>query len=373
MKIAFLLSRIEQSGVTTHTLDLAEGLIKEGHQVYLITGGRVEREGSRINDFYNNFIDSGVVIMEFKVPKGNLPSKIYRTLTSVYRIVKSLRDIDPDVIHCQSPYMTFVPWLMGKKFTATIHNTKLERNIKFKKPTHLIAISNESMEMSKNVFGIEEKDTTIVHHGVSDRYSNPLSMEEQAAYLAKYNIAEHKTIVGFVGRTTWEKGCDVLVKALADLDEVTKDKMHCIFLGGIRDSDDFNWLQTLINDSGIGPYCTMVPFQDPKPFYDIFDIFVLPSRMESFPLVTIEAMMAECCPVRSNTEGCYEQIEHRTNGMLFENEDAGQLTQILLELINNQELRTRLGRNAKTKALKEFTIPIMTKNTLAVYDKIRIH
>lgn len=129
----------------------------------------------------------------------------------------------------------------------------------------------------------------------------------------------------------------------------------------------------MVEKAQIGSFFTMVPFEDPKPFYDIFDIFVLPSRMESFPLVTLEAMMSGCCPIRSNTEGAYEQIESGVNGLLFDNEDSVQFTAAMEKLINDDDLRTKLAKNAKEKALKEYTIPVMTQKTLQVYDRIRIH
>ena len=373
MKIAFLLSRIEQSGVTTHTLDLTKGLVDMGHEVCLITGGKVPDATQRVDDFYTEFMDLGVLIKEFKTPEGFILAKGYQTLMSILQMIRDLKNFNPDIIHCQSPYTSFVPWLMGEKFAITIHNTKIKKNIKFKNPTRLIAISEESKEIGKNVFGIDEQKISIVHHGVSDRYALPLSENEKESFRQKNNIPSNKILIGFVGRPTWEKGCDVLANALANLEDTTKDKMHCVFLGGTKDSKDFIWLQNLIGQVGITKYVSLIPYQDPKPFYDIFDIFVLPSRMESFPLVTLEAMMAECCPVRSNTEGCYEQIDHGSTGLLFENEDVGQLTSALQKLINDPELIKNLGKNAKQKALSQFTIPNMTKNTLEVYDRIRIH
>ncbi len=84
-------------------------------------------------------------------------------------------------------------------------------------------------------------------------------------------------------------------------------------------------------------------------------------------------MMSGCCPIRSNTEGAYEQIEDGVTGLLFENENAVQFTKAMEKLIHDDGLRSELAKNAKQKALQEYTIPVMTKKTLKVYDKIRIH
>lgn len=370
MRILLLLSRIEQTGVTTHTLDLAEGLISKGHEVCLITGGIVRKESNRVRDFYSSFEELGVTIKEFKTPNGNLIVRSYQTIISIINILNWIYGFKPNVIHSQSPYMTFIPWLMGKKYTTTLHQVNLIPNIKFKNPTHLIAISKESYDFSKRVFKIKDRDISIIHHGVSERYASPIPKEEQNKLKSKYGIAEKKVVLGFVGSISLRKGSDILVKALKNVNKQTSENIHFIFLGGNSYTKEYKWLKELITDADISNFVTMVPFEDPKPFYDIFDIFVLPSRMESFPLATLEAMMSNCCVVRSNTEGAYEQIEDGVNGLLFSNENDIELTKCLEKVINNKKLREQLSANAKKKALQEFTIPVMTNKTLGIYNKI---
>ncbi|SNR66860.1 Glycosyltransferase involved in cell wall bisynthesis [Maribacter sedimenticola] len=373
MKIALLLSRIEQTGVTTHTLDLTKGLIDEGHEVFLITGGKVQEDNNRIDAFYEQFISLGAQVKIFKTPKGSLINKAIVTVSSIFNIIKLIKSCNPDIIHAQSPYMTFIPWLMGKNFTTTIHNTKLKKNIKFKNPTHLIAISKESEIMSQKVFGISPKDITIVNHGVSERFGTSISESKKNQLKDKFKIPKDKIIVGFVGRLTKDKGCDILFNAIKKLNDTVLSQSHFIFVGSTKDSADHQWLRQNLEEKNIDIYCSIVDFQDPKPFYDIFDIFVLPSRFESFPLVILEAMMSECATVRSQVEGALEQIHHGVNGMLFPNEDVNALSLILQKLILNDAFRTELANKGKSKALKEYTIPVMTKNTLKVYDKIRLN
>ncbi|MGB5554780.1 MAG: glycosyltransferase family 4 protein, partial [Flavobacteriaceae bacterium] len=315
--------------------------------------------------------DLGIAIKEFKTPKGIAPVKALQSVKSLFKVIGYLKQFNPQVIHCQSPYMTFIPWLMRKKFTTTIHILYLKRNFKFKNPDHLIAISNESYEFSKRVFGMKESDISLIHHGVSDRYGKPISDEQKSALRKRFGISDEKLILGYAGSISLRKGTDLLVAALNGLSEETKKKIHFIFLGGVEGSEEQLWLKGMIKEAGIGHIMTLVPFEDPKPLYDIFDIFVLPSRMESFPLVTLEAMMSGCCPVRSNTEGAYEQIDHGTTGLLFENENTEELTRTLENLVADRPMIAQLAERAKAKALKEYTIPVMTEQTLAVYDIIK--
>ncbi|MFX0558418.1 glycosyltransferase family 4 protein [Maribacter sp. CXY002] len=373
LKIVFLLSRIETTGVTTHTLDLAKGLTDLGHELMLITGGISREKNERVELFYGQFKEMGVTIKEFKTPSGNLLKKGVQTVGSILNMLKWIKGYNPQVIHAQSPYMTFVPWLLGKKFTTTIHQMGLRPNLKFKTPTHVIAISEESKKDSILNYGITEDQVSIIHHGVSDRYAQPITEDEKKSLKKQLGIQDNKRIIGAVGSLSLRKGTDIMVKALEGLDDGIKQQIHFIFLGGELNSKEFGWLHAMISEANIGKFTQQVAFRDPKPFYDIFDIFVLPSRMESFPLVTLEAMMSGCCPIRSNTEGAHEQITDGVNGLLFTTEAHKELTLCLTKLVSDTSLRDKLAKNAKKKALEEFTIPEMTKQTLKIYDKIKIH
>jgi len=371
LRIVLILSRIEQTGVTTHTLDLTEGLVKEGHEVFLITGGVTEDKSDRVYQFYEEFKSLGVPITEFITPEGGKLRKLGDSFRLVLQIRKAIKRINPQVIHVQSPYLTFIPWLLGKKYLTTLHNTRLTRSLKFKKPTHMIAISEESKAMSQRVFGIAEKDITIVNHGVKDRFRTSVNEDEKLRLKAKHDISTDKIVIGCVGRTTWQKGCDVLIEAAARLSASDKENIQLLFLGGEEGTPPHRWIHDEINKNKVAGFTKVIPFQDPKPFYDIFDIFVLPSRMESFPLVPVEAMMSGCAVIRSDTEGAFEQTYHEKDGIIFKSEDVAQLTEQLTSLINDRKSRERLGKNAKDKALERFTIPVMTKNTITLYQRFK--
>ncbi len=372
LRIAMLMSRVEGTGVTTHTLDLTRGLLAAGHQVCLVTGGKLANGSPRVDEFYDTFIELGASVKEFIPPSGPQPGKTWQSLCAVLQIIGELRAFRPNVIHCQSAYMTFIPWLMGKKFAATLHIPALKRKLRFKKPTRMIAISKECSDFSKSVFGIPDRQISLVHHGVSDHFAQPTPPAQLAALRRRLTIAEDKLVIGCVSSISHRKGQDIMVAALQNLPETVRKKIHCVFLGGTGGSDPFQWLEEMVRNAEIEDMVSIIPFDDPKPYYDLFAVFVLPSRMEAFPLVTLEAMMSGCCPVRSKVEGAEEQIEDGVSGLLFASENAGQLSDILEKLINDPGLRDTLAENARAKALAEFTIPVMTEKTLQVYQAIRM-
>lgn len=375
MKVLFILSRIEKNGVTTHTLDLARGLIKQGHELVMITGGIY---GGVTNEHYDylrtilkDFEELGTEIHFFDIPKGSLPRKAVTAVLSIFKVLRLIPGIRADVIHCQSPNTTFMPWLLGKKFITTIHSDLLKPNIMYKNPTKLIAVSGESKKYGIRVLKAKEEDVPIVLHGISKRFAVPLPKDKLLEIKAANNIPIDKIVIGFVGRITEVKGLDILIKAIdKDLPPGLREKIHLIFLGDYYLETDKKWLTDLIAKSSISGQISLISFQDPQPIYQIFDIFVLPSRSDTFGLVAVEAMMSGCCTVRSDSYGAYDQINHETDGFIFEMDNHVQLAQILKRLLTDTELRSAVAKKGKEKALKNFTIDSMTLNTIEVYKSI---
>ncbi len=371
MKILILLSRIDQTGMTTNTLDLVKGLVEQKHEVYLIAGDQIEENKPHLKEIYNSFINIGVKIKQFKVPKGNIISRALLSVSSILKIFYYILTIKSNVIHAQSPYMSFIPWMLGKKFTSTLHVNDFVKSFKYKNATHLIAISQETRDYAIKLFEYKKEDITIVNHGVSKEFANSMTRDEKEKFKAANNIPHNKILIGFVGSIEKRKGHDLLLKAVEILDSKIREKIHIIFLGSSKDMKTKPWLDKQILETKTTDIVSCFDYQDPKKFYDIFDIFVLPSRLEGFGLVVVEAMMSECCVIRSSTEGAYDQINHGEDGYIFENNNYQELSSILSNVIENENLRLEIAKKGKQKALKKFTIKEMTRGTIEVYKKVQ--
>jgi glycosyltransferase involved in cell wall biosynthesis len=84
-------------------------------------------------------------------------------------------------------------------------------------------------------------------------------------------------------------------------------------------------------------------------------VFALPSSSESFSLATLEAMACGKPVVASRVGGIPELIEHGRNGILVEPGDPSALCAAISQLLANDELRRRLGNNARMTASERFT------------------
>ena len=368
MRVLMVLSRFDQTGMTTHTFHLASALVKLNVDVILLVGRTITNSHISLeNLLYQKFIDAGILVVPFFQPnRRSLVSKIMSTIEIMYYMLK----YNADIIHVQSPYLSFIPWCLHKKFVSTFHVNDFIRCFYYKNATHLIAISRETEEYAKKIFNYKDKDITIIKHGVPFVFSTILSDVQKEKEKKLRQIPTDKIIIGLVGSIEKRKGHDILLNAIALFQKNFLKQIHVVFVGDTNNENTQIWLNQLIEQTECTGIVTRLDYQDPVILYKLFDIFVLPSRLEGFGLVVVEAMLSGCCCVRSNVEGAYDQIEDGQTGFLFENENVQQLSAILQDLIRFPEKRLRVANAGREKALKEFTSEVMAEKTLNVYKKV---
>jgi glycosyltransferase involved in cell wall biosynthesis len=356
------------TGMTTNAIDLFEGLrLCEGVSPVLMVGkpDNIEVVGS--NRFYSKYLsDSDVVFYKSCV------SSPFQVLKTTIRVIELLVQGRYDLVHCESPYYTYIPWLCGKKFLSTMHVTDIYPKLYFKRGSHCISISKETTRWAIDVCRFKPQQVTMVTHGVSTRFACPLDERERKGVMQQYGIPRAKIYIGLVGSIEPRKGHDVLLRAIAGLPSEMRQQIHILFVGSDKDEDQRSqrWLDGLVKETGLGNRITQIKYCDPYPLYKSMDILVLPSRQEGFPLTAIEGMMSGTCVVRSNCEGADLQITDGVDGRLFKVDDVEGLRNILAELINNTENRQTMACAGQKKALQEFSTERMAKDVYAVYKRL---
>ena len=180
-----------------------------------------------------------------------------------------------------------------------------------------------------------------------------------------------RRIVLFVGRLVYYKGVDVLMRAMADVDA------DLVVIG---DGPLEGELRALAQEVGIAARSTFLPpvsEAELAAWYHAADVFCLPSvaRSEAFGLVQIEAHAAGTPVVSTNlpTGVPYANLDGVT-GLIVPPGDATALADALRRLLADDDLRARLGAQARARALSEFTIPRMVERTLQVYaEAVDVH
>jgi glycosyltransferase involved in cell wall biosynthesis len=146
------------------------------------------------------------------------------------------------------------------------------------------------------------------------------------------------------GRLTFQKGFDRLVPVWRQVAEKHPDWQLRIFGAGYQQDK----LRELIAVNGLEDSAHLMGYSS-----QLFDemrrasVFVMPSRFEGFPMTLLEAMSCGLPPVAYDfPNGARELVVDGVNGRLVANKDSDGMVRALCDLIEDEELRRKLGEQA---------------------------
>lgn len=160
------------------------------------------------------------------------------------------------------------------------------------------------------------------------------------------------------------KGLDTLLEACAEL----KKRGHSFVLHIIGDGPIREELEEMAERLNIYDDTIFYGYMlHPEQFMPFFDIFVLPSRAESFGSVFAEAALSWVTLVGTDVGGIAEQIEDGVNGLLVPVDDVQALTDAVERVIVDTDLRYKLAEAAYDKAIKTYSLTRVIKQLKAIY------
>ncbi|HEX6702183.1 MAG TPA: glycosyltransferase family 4 protein [Gaiellaceae bacterium] len=169
--------------------------------------------------------------------------------------------------------------------------------------------------------------------------------------------------VGSLGRLDRQKGFDVLLRALEELPEAS--------LVLVGDGPERAALEAQASGTGLTGRVLFASWADePRRHLTTFDVFVLPSRFEGFPLSVVEAMLAGLPVVATAVGSVSESVREEETGLLVPPEDPHALSSALDRTLKAPELRAELGRRGRELALERFTAAAMARSFEALYEEI---
>ncbi len=297
---------------------------------------------------------------------------------------EAIRTPLPDVLHFHFPYpWGEVAWLQARPQVPTVvtyHSDIVRQRVagalyrpfmeRFLDRVDLIIAGSPNMIEHSPVLAPRAQKCRHVDYGlnVGEIAHNAEAIERAAQLRAAH---EGRKIILFVGRLVYYKGADIAVRAIRDVDA------DLVIIGSGPLEED---LRSLAAEAGVTGKITFLPPVDNSElvaWYHAAHVFALPSvaRSEAFGLVQIEAHAAGTPVVSTNlTTGVpYANLDGVT-GLTVDVGDVAGFSAALNRLLGDDELREKLGAQAKERALRDFTIPRMVKATSAVYEEaIALH
>lgn len=203
--------------------------------------------------------------------------------------------------------------------------------------------------------GIPETKIVTIHSGIDihkfDHYQSGADLKQ------KYGIPANQILVGTIAVMVGHKDYPNLLNAAKIVIESQENVTFC----AVGDGPLKKSILELAHKLELGKRFIFAGFQnDIGSFLNMFDIFVLASRLEGLGTSILDAQSVGLPIVACHAGGIPEIVWHEQNGLLVPRKDAAALAQAILKLTRDEELRKKLGSQS-LQTVGAFDI----KNTVA--------
>ena len=181
----------------------------------------------------------------------------------------------------------------------------------------------------------------------------------------------------FVGKCDPRKGFEILIRSFCDAYEKLGGGIKLTVVG--QDSNlgpnstsykDYALSQVSSNIRENIDFLGWVKDEDIANLYLNCDIFIAPSRYESFGLIYLEAMQCRKPVIGCKVGGVMEVVSDLENGLLINPDNSDDLTSAMVKLSQSKELRLKLGDYGYICWSRQFTEEKMCERTLEVYQNL---
>lgn len=166
-------------------------------------------------------------------------------------------------------------------------------------------------------------------------------------------------VVGIIGRITNYKQQDLFVRAIPLVSKEIPEARFVIVGSAVeREKAYEEGLKKLAGKLQVDDRLAFLGHRtDALEIMAELTVCCLTSDREPFPRTVLEAQLAGCAVIASDTGGCPEMIEDGVTGLLFPSnrpDSHGLLAENIIQLLGDNELRKRLATNAKARLIKTF-------------------
>jgi glycosyltransferase involved in cell wall biosynthesis len=208
-----------------------------------------------------------------------------------------------------------------------------------------------------------------IPNGVLTDVFCPATAGERPALRERLDLPRDAKIAVFVGFVGYQKGTDTLLLAWERVIE-RRPESCLLLLGPLREDapEGSPSVRALVARS---PRTILVGQNDNiHEYLKTSDVFVQPSRLEGLSNALLEAMSTGLACVASNIVGMGEALRHGHNGLLFPSGDAGALSDSILELLADDDKRSKLGKQARETIMERFSIDTVADRYASLYTRL---
>jgi glycosyltransferase involved in cell wall biosynthesis len=202
-----------------------------------------------------------------------------------------------------------------------------------------------------------------IPNGIETNAYQPLEQENCRQILG---ISQGKKVLMFAADSLRDsrKGGDLLKSALLQLPKTLKEELVLLIMG----SGGENIAKTLeIETVNLG-YLTSDRLKSMA--YSAADLFIFPTRADNLPLVLQESMACGTPMISFDIGGVADLVRQGVTGYLAKSENASDFATGIMELLEDNNLRKKMGENSRRIALEEYPLELQVEKYIELYSQI---
>lgn len=360
-------------GLETVVSNLASQLKKKGHKVGIITTR---------NPFYlkPKEIINGIEVkrlpflffgFQYYMTGRSRLKRMFLCLYSFFKLAYFIIRFRPQIVNLhyvstQAVYVTLLSYFFHFKYVVTIHGLGLQelpdapRYVRWiyrwvlKRADFIISVSLALLDDAERRVGNIENKSIVIHNGIDpDEFSPSVKFEHRRPYILA------------IGNFHIYKGFDLLVMAFSHISD--KYDVDLIIAGDGPQRNNLEELSQLLEIEERVHFFGIAEKEEIISLLNGCEFLVLPSRIEPFGIVSLEAMAAGKAVIAYNVDGVPEIIKDGVNGLLVKPKSDKELAKAMAKLLEDKPLRDKLAENGRRIVEAEFNADKQSDAFLKVY------
>ena len=366
IKVAIFTENLAFGGINRYCLDLVDGLrAYRDLNVYLLAP--------------RNSTDQWLIEQAEKIGVAveTVSGNRHTAITELY---KKCANIQPYILHTQGYYSSVIGRLAVRahrlpiKLVNTVHGVYHFSSASFRSKIWY-ALDYVTMRLSDEIITVSkttaqqlnwlrlQKRISVIPNGTRIK---PLSCRKNALLLRdRLGLPRQGKIVCFVGRLSPQKGIPSLIEVMHRV--IQRDDN--VFFEIIGDGEQMPALQAIAAEYPDKIFL-FGKQDDVSGLYDASDLFLLTSITEGLPMTIIEAFAHGLPTVATRVGGVPEVVQDGVNGLLCDPTDTEQMSQCILRILYDDDLRARFSTQARKTAEEAYSLEQMVQKTRGIYANL---
>ena len=365
MRVMHVMGGGDVGGAKTHIMNMVTGLTRR-NEVMLVS--------FRAGPFADEARERGI---DVRVIERHNPFRAAREMREL------VDQFQPDIIHCHGGRANLMGAMVRRArrvpVLTTVHSDYKLDYLGNPLKQHTFGAANAvalrfldfyqpvADRMARTLIerGFDPEHIVKIYNGMD--FHRPEGEFDRAQYLKENygtEIEDGDVLCGIAARLTAVKDIQTTVRAFAKaLEDAPQLRL---FIAG--EGEDEDMLKKLAAQLGVSERVTFCGWVSPvEPFFRAMDINLLSSVSETFPYSILEGICAGCATICSDVGGMPELIDTGENGYIFPVGDDKKLSEYMVRLANDAQLREQFAHDLYEKASRDFSKDKMCERQEANY------